>query len=91
MKNGFSQVQGVDYDEGASLVFRYESLHMLFTISASHSGKWDTRQSDIKHTFLHEKSLEEGYIKQLLGYEVEEGQVTRLSKTLYGLKQSLSE
>ena len=47
---GFSQVEGVDYDETFALVARYTSIKALISI-ATEMG-WKIHQMDVKTTFL---------------------------------------
>lgn len=61
---------------------------MLFAIIASHPASWYIRQNDVKNAFLNGQLNEEVDVEQPLGYEKGEGNVLKLQKTLYGLKQS---
>lgn len=60
------------------------AVHIIATPPAPQ----ETRQSDVKNIFLNRVFKEEVYVEQPLEYEVGEGQVLRLRKTHYGLKQS---
>jgi hypothetical protein len=48
---GFSQVEGIDYNETFSLVDKMNSIRLLLSLSASH--KWEVHQMDVKYAFLH--------------------------------------
>lgn len=86
---GFSQIQGIDYEETFSPVFRYESLRIIFALIASSPRKWHTKQRDVKNAFLNGFLKEEVYVKQPEGFERKNpDHVLKLRKALYGLKQS---
>jgi hypothetical protein len=67
---GFSQIEGVDYEETFSLVARYASIRVVISI-ASVIG-WRIHQMDVKTTFLNEIIEEEVYIEQPRGFKVHE-------------------
>jgi hypothetical protein len=85
---GFSQVEGVDYDETFALVARYTSIRAVISIAAEMG--WKIHQMDVKTTFLNGLIEEEVYIEQPQGFEVHgrDSHVCRLKKALYGLKQA---
>jgi hypothetical protein len=85
---GFSQVEGVDYDETFASVARYTSIRAVISIAAVMG--WKIHQMDVKTTFLNGLIEEEVYIEQPLDFEVHgrESHVCRLKKALYGLKQA---
>jgi hypothetical protein len=47
---GFSQVEGVDYDETFALVARYTSIRVVISIAAEMG--WKIHQMDVKTAFL---------------------------------------
>ena len=47
---GFSQVEGIDYEETFAPIARYTSIRMI--ISPTTSMGWRVHQMDIKTTFL---------------------------------------
>jgi hypothetical protein len=51
---GFSKEQGVDFDETFSPVVKPAMVHVVLSIALS--LKWETRQLDVKNTFLHDSS-----------------------------------
>jgi hypothetical protein len=85
---GFSQKEGVDYEETFSPVARYSSIRAILSI-ASEMG-WSIHQMDVKTAFFKGFIKEEVYIKQPQGFEVHdrETHACRLKKALYGLKQA---
>jgi hypothetical protein len=85
---GFSQVEGVDYDETFAPVARHTSIRVVNSIAAEMG--WKIHQMDVKTAFLNGLIEEEVYIEQPLGFEVHgrESHVCRLKKALYGLKQA---
>jgi hypothetical protein len=85
---GFSQVEGIDYDETLAPVARYTSIHTIISLAASMG--WRRHQMDVKTVFLNGEIEEEVYIEQPDGFVIyeKESHVCRLKKTLYGLKQA---
>ena len=85
---GFSQVEGVDYDETFALVARYTSIRSIISIAAEMG--WQIHQMDVKTAFLNGIIQEEVYIEQPQGFEMHgrESHVCKLKKALYGLKQA---
>jgi reverse transcriptase-like protein len=85
---GFSQVEGVDYEETFASVARYTSIRAVISIAAEMG--WQIHQMDVKTAFLNGIIEEEVYIEQPEGFEVHErdSHVCRLRKALYGLKQA---
>ena len=82
---GFSQKEGVDYEETFALVARYTSIRTIIAL-ASAMG-WRLHQMDVKTTFLNGE-IKEAYVEQPDGFIVhgKESHVCRLKKALYGLK-----
>ncbi|KAJ4703754.1 Retrovirus-related Pol polyprotein from transposon TNT 1-94 [Melia azedarach] len=85
---GFTQREGVDYNEIFSPVVRHTSIRVLLAIVAHQD--LELEQLDVKTTFLHGELEEEIYMTQLDGFQVpgKEDYVCKLKKSLYGLKQS---
>jgi hypothetical protein len=85
---GFSQVEGVDYDETFAPISRYTSIRAMISIAAKMG--WKIHQMDVKTTFLNGLIEEEVYIEQPRGFEVHgsDSHVCRMKKALYGLKQA---
>jgi hypothetical protein len=63
---GFSQVEGVDFDEIFSPVVCYETVHLMFAL-ASLEGMYMTGL-DVKTAFLYGKLEEEIYMLQPEGF-----------------------
>lgn len=85
---GFSQREGIDYEETFAPVARYTSVRAVLAIAAAKG--WKVHQMDIKTTFLNGKISKEVYLEQPEGFEIldSESHVCRLKKALYGLKQA---
>jgi hypothetical protein len=84
---GFSQVEGIDYEETFALVARYTSIRTIISLAASMG--WRLQQMDVKTSFLNGEMEEEVYIEQPNGFVIhEEYHVCRLKKALYGLMQA---
>ena len=85
---GFSQIEGVDYDETFAPIARYTSIRALISIAAKMG--WKIHQMDVKTAFLNGIIHEENYVEQPQGFEIHEREcyVCRLKKALYGLKQA---
>src|ERR1700722_3542848 len=67
---GFSQKEGIDYEETFSLVARYTSIRTI--ISLATKMKWKLHKMDVKTTFLNGViEEEEVYIEQPQGFAVE--------------------
>ena len=88
MAEGYSQRQGVDYNDIFAPVVKHTSIRMLLSIVATQN--LELVQMDVKTAFLHGEIEEEIYMKQPEGFEVagKESHVCLLKKSLYGLKQS---
>ena len=86
--HGFSQKEGIDYEETFTLVARYTSIRVIRALAAKLG--WKLHQMDVKTVFLNGVVEEEVYVEQPLGFETHDRQshVCKLKKTLYGLKQA---
>jgi hypothetical protein len=51
VSKGFSQVEGIDYNETFSPIAKMNSIHLVLALATSH--KWEVHQMDVKSTFLH--------------------------------------
>ncbi|GKD43140.1 retrovirus-related pol polyprotein from transposon TNT 1-94 [Tanacetum coccineum] len=85
---GYSQEEGIDYDETFAPVARMEAIR-IFLAFATYMN-FIVFQMDVKSAFLNGKLKEEVYVKQPLGFESSEfpDYVSKLDKALYGLKQA---
>jgi hypothetical protein len=81
---GFSQKEGIDYEETFAPVARYISIRTIIALAAKMN--WKLHQM----AFLNGVIEEEVYIEQPQGFEVEnkKSHVCKLKKALYGLKQA---
>ena len=84
---GFSQKEGIDYEETFAHVARYTSIRAIMALASM--MKWDLHQMDVKTAFLNGEIEEEVYIEQPQGFEIKDRQnhLCMLKKALYGLKQ----
>jgi hypothetical protein len=85
---GFVQRKRIDSDDTFVLVARMESMRLLFTLAAQEG--WHVHHLDIKSVFLNGDLKEEVYVHQSLEFAIpdKEGNVLRLCKALYGLRQA---
>nr|GEU86916.1 hypothetical protein [Tanacetum cinerariifolium] len=85
---GYSQKEGVDFEESFALVARLEAVR-LFIAYAAHKS-FTVYQMYIKTSFLYGPLKEEVYVNQLDGFvdPYHPHKVYRLKKALYGLKQA---
>nr|GEX61060.1 copia protein [Tanacetum cinerariifolium] len=85
---GYSQQEGIDYDETFSPVARIEAIR-LFLAYAAHKD-FTVFQMDVKTSFLNGILKEEVYVAQPLGFVSKQypDHVYALNKALYGLKQA---
>jgi hypothetical protein len=88
VSHGFSQKEGIDYEETFAPVARYTSIRTIIALAAK--MKWKLHQMDVKTIFLNGVIEEEVYIEKPQGFEVEDrkSHVCKLKKALYGLKQA---
>ena len=86
---GYTQVEGIDFDETFAPVARLEAIHILLTYANHHDIT--LCQMDVKSAFLNGKLEEEVYVAQPPGFEDPKNpdKVFRLNKALDGLKQAL--
>lgn len=85
---GYTQVDGVDFDETFALVVGLEAIRFLLGIS--YFLKFKLYQMNVKSEFLNGYLNEEVYVEQPKGFIDPENlsYVYRLNKALYGLKQA---
>ena len=88
MAQGYTEVEGVDFDEFFTLVARLESIHILMSIACTMNFK--LYQMDVKCAFLNGYLNEEVFVEQPKGFKDPHfsNHVLRLKKALYGLKQA---
>nr|GFC67065.1 retrovirus-related Pol polyprotein from transposon TNT 1-94 [Tanacetum cinerariifolium] len=85
---GYSQQEGIDYDETFAPVARIEAIR-LFLAYAAHKD-FTVYQMDVKTTFLNGILKEEVYVGQPPGFGSKQypDHVYALDEALYGLKQA---
>ena len=85
---GYSQEEGIDFDETFAPVARLEAIRILLAFVVSQSVK--LFQMDAKSAFLNGYIKEEVYVEQPPGFEDYKypDHVFKLTKALYGLKQA---
>ncbi|GJW21821.1 retrovirus-related pol polyprotein from transposon TNT 1-94 [Tanacetum coccineum] len=85
---GYSQEEGIDYDETFAPVVRIEAIRIFLAFATYMNFK--VYQIDVKSAFLNGKLIKEVYVKQPPGFESSEfpDYVCKLDKALYGLKQA---
>ena len=86
MVRGFSQKEGIDYEETFAPIARYTSIRLVLALATV--MKWKIHQMDVKIALLNGVVEEEVYMEQPLGFETHdrESHVCRLKKSLYSLK-----
>jgi hypothetical protein len=87
---GFSQKEGIDYEETFAPVARLEATRILLDFSVAKGFK--LHQMDVKSAFLNGVLEEEVYVRQPPGFESEKYphwvHKLRKAQALYGLKQA---
>jgi hypothetical protein len=85
---GYTQEEGIDYEDIFSLIMRITSVHLILSIVTYID--LELYQMDVKTVFLNEKLNEEIYMDQPLGYETkgQECKVCKLKRSKYSLKQA---
>ena len=85
---GYSQSEGVDYQEVFSPVVRYNAIRSLSAVANIYD--WEIHQMDVKTAFLQGDLEEEIYMRQPGGYidKDRSNHVCKLKKSIYELKQA---
>nr|GEU39427.1 putative disease resistance RPP13-like protein 1 [Tanacetum cinerariifolium] len=85
---GFTQQQGIVYEETFSPVARFETVRTILAVAAQE--QWKVYQFDVMSAFLNGELEEEVNVSQPPGFEsnYEPSKVPHLRKALYGLKQA---
>ena len=88
MACGFSQREGVDYNDTFAPISQFTSIRSIITIALD--MRWILYQMAMGITFLNGEIEEEVYVEKLEGFEVhgKESHVCILKKALYQLKQA---
>ncbi|CAM8990520.1 unnamed protein product [Rhodiola kirilowii] len=86
---GFSQEEGLDYNESFTPVVKRTTVCTVIALASSKN--WPLLQLDVDNAFLHGALDEEVYMSFPPGFfkqEKQMGMVYKLNKSLYGLKQA---
>ena len=85
---GFSQVEGLDFDQVFSPVVRFETVHLMLALATLEN--WYITGLDVWSAYLYGKLDKEIYMEQPEGFAApgQEHKVLCLWRALYGLKQA---
>ena len=86
---GYAQRYGIDYQDTFARVAKINTIRILISIATNRD--WPLQQFDVKNVFLNGDLEEEVYMELPLGVKNGsscKGEVCKLKKSLYGLKQS---
>ena len=70
---GFSQKEGIDYEETFAPIARYTSIRSVLNLAAV--MKWKIHQKDVKTYFFNGVVEEEVCVEQPLGFEIHDRQI----------------
>jgi hypothetical protein len=82
---GFTQIEGVDYDETFAPVAKLASLRAVLALATELN--WEIHQMDVKAAYLNGALEEDIFMAPPPGFDIPEGMVLKLKKAVYGTKQ----
>ncbi|HEX4706357.1 MAG TPA: reverse transcriptase domain-containing protein, partial [Candidatus Udaeobacter sp.] len=82
---GFTQIEGIDYDETFAPVAKLASLRTILALSAELD--LELHQMDVKSAYLNGALSNEIFMEPPPGFDIPSGMVLRLIKAVYGTKQ----
>src|SRR6266850_320961 len=82
---GFTQVEGIDYDETFAPIAKLSSLQAILAIAMELN--LEVHQMDVKSVYLNGELEEEIYMETPPGFNIPEGMVLKLIKAVDGTKQ----
>jgi hypothetical protein len=82
---GFTQIEGIDYDEMFVPVAKFASLRAILAIAAE--CDLEVQQMDVKSAYLNGELKEEIFMEPPPGFDVPDSMVLRLVKAVYSTKQ----
>lgn len=83
---GFSQKYGIDFDQTFAPTLRHDTLRMFMALCAIHD--LELHQVDVNNAFTESFLKEEIYMAPPPGVPTAPGQVLKVLRSLYGLKQA---
>ena len=90
MTKGYTQTESIDYLEYFSLVAKMIIVRLLLSLASVYN--WELKQLDINNAFFHGELKEDVYmVVPPYVTSIQSGQVCKLKKDLYGLKQASRE
>jgi Reverse transcriptase (RNA-dependent DNA polymerase) len=82
---GFTQIEGIDFDETFAPVAKFASLRTVLALAAKFD--LEVHQLDVKSAYLNGDLKEEIFMAPPPGFDTPDGMVLRLKKAVYGTKQ----
>jgi Reverse transcriptase (RNA-dependent DNA polymerase) len=81
---GFSQIEGIDFDQTFAPVAKFALLCTILTLAAEFDLK--VHQLNVKSAYLNGDLKEEIFMAPPPGFDIPDGMVLRLKKAVYGTK-----
>ena len=85
---GFTQREGVDYQEVFAPVANLESVRIIVALAAKYKFNLELDQMDVSTAYLNGELDEELYMLPPSGVPIQPGYCWHLKRSLYGLKQA---